>query len=115
MTDVIIYWAAEGILYLSGILAVIGALGLLKFPDFYTRTHAATIVGVGSFTLAMFGFFIGTFWGDFSLKILAIILINLFANPTANHAIADAAYSIGIKPKGLIVNDLARAENRRKK
>jgi len=102
---------SEGILYLSGILAVIGAIGLLRFPDFYTRTHAATVIGVGAFTLALFGLFIGTFWSVFSVKILAILLINLFANPTATHAIADAAYKIGIKPEGLVLNELARAEN----
>jgi multicomponent Na+:H+ antiporter subunit G len=102
---------SEAVLYLSGIIAVIGALGLLRFPDFYTRTHAATIIGVGSFTLALLGVFIGTFWGEFSVKIIAIIIINMFANPTATHAIADAAYKIGIKPKGLVLNDLARAEN----
>jgi len=102
---------SAALLYLSGILAVVGAIGLLRFPDFYTRTHAATVVSIGSFTLAMFGFFLGTFWSDFSAKILAIILINLFANPTSTHAIADAAYKVGIRPHGLVLNDLARSEN----
>jgi multicomponent Na+:H+ antiporter subunit G len=93
----------------SGILAVIGSVGLVRFPDFYTRTHAATVVGVGSFSLALVAIFIGTLWSDFSVKILAILLINLFANPTATHAIADAAYRIGIKPERLVLNELERA------
>ncbi len=102
------------LLGISGILAVIGSLGLVRFPDFYTRTHAATVVGVGSFSLALLAIFVGTFWSDFSVKILAILLINLFANPTATHAIADAAYKIGIKPEGLVLNDLEKTGRKRK-
>lgn len=96
------------LLGISGILAVIGSIGMLRFPDFYTRTHAATVVGVGSFSLALIAIFIGTLWSVFSVKILAILFINLFTNPTATHAIADAAYRIGIKPKGLVLNEMER-------
>jgi multicomponent Na+:H+ antiporter subunit G len=97
------------LLGISGVLAVIGSIGLVRFPDFYTRTHAATVVGVGSFSLALIAIFVGTFWGEFSVKVLAILLINLFANPTATHAIADAAYRIGIKPERLVLNELEKA------
>ncbi len=100
------------LLAVSGILAVIGSVGLVRFPDFYTRTHAATVVGVGSFSLALLAIFIATLWSGFSVKILAIIIINLFTNPTATHAIADAAYRIGIRPKGLVLNELKGREGK---
>jgi multicomponent Na+:H+ antiporter subunit G len=100
------------LLGISGILAIIGSIGLVRFPDFYTRTHAATVVGLGSFSLAMIAIFIGTLWSAFSVKILAIIIINLFTNPTATHAIADAAYRIGIKPKGLVLDELKRRKGK---
>ncbi len=110
MIDLI--WTA--LLGISGILAVIGSVGLVRFPDFYTRTHAATVIGVGSFSLALIAIFIGSFWSEFSVKILAILFINLFTNPTATHAIADAAYRMGIKPEGLVLNELEKAGRKRK-
>ena len=35
-----------------------------------------------------------------------VLFINLLTNPTATHALADAAYRLGIKPHGLVRNDL---------
>lgn len=105
--------AVQAVLWTSGIMAVIGAIGLVRFPDFYTRIHAATVICIGSFTLAMLAFFMGTFWGEYSAKIIAIIFINLLANPTSSHAIADAAYRVGIIPKGAKRDDLKDAERSR--
>lgn len=42
----------------SGLFALVGALGLLRFPDFYMRLHAptkATTLGVGGLLLASMG------------------------------------------------------------
>jgi multicomponent Na+:H+ antiporter subunit G len=96
----------EALLYVSGIFAVIGSAGLVRFPDFYTRTHAATLLGVGSISLALFALIVSTFWSAYTLKIVVIITFNLFTNPTATHAIADKAYRMGIKPKKLVRNEM---------
>ena len=82
----------------------IGTIGILRFPDFYTRLHAAgkcdslaavlVIAGVAAYNL-----------GDFSLaavlvslKILAIAVFVFVASPTATHAITEAALIVGVKP-----------------
>jgi len=93
-------------LYISAVLSFIGAIGMLRFPDFYTRVHGATMVNIGGVCLALFAFVISTFWSVYSVKAFIIIIIILLTNPTASHAIADAAYKIGIKPKRLVKNDL---------
>ena len=88
-------------LWISGIFAVIGAVGLFRFPDFYTRSHAATVVSVGGVCLALLALAFSTWFGIFTVKILIILVLNLVVGPTGTHAIASSAYDIGIKPKRL--------------
>lgn len=51
----IIEYIAIGLLALGAIFILIGAIGLVKLPDFYTRLHAptkATTLGIGSILIA---------------------------------------------------------------
>ncbi len=73
-------------------------LGLLRFPDFYSRLHAT---GKGD-TLAVFLSLIGLgIYEGFSLTSLKIVFIAVFmflAQPTATHAISRAGFRSGLKP-----------------
>ncbi len=97
--------AVQVMLYVSGIFALIGSIGLIRFPDFYTRTHAATVTTIGSLSLGFLALMIWSFWSVYTMKILIIVIFNLFTNPTATHAIAEKAFRMGIKPKGLVKDD----------
>lgn len=86
------------LLALGAILGVVGAIGILRFPDFYTRMHAAGITD----TLCT-GFFIGGLMLQFgmtlaSVKLLLIFMFMLFTCPTATHALAKAARHGNLKP-----------------
>lgn len=75
---------------------LVGTLGLLRLPDFYARTHAATkcdTVGAGSLLLAL-----AVFNGlDVSgLKILTLAALVLLSSPTTGHALARAAHRTGL-------------------
>jgi multicomponent Na+:H+ antiporter subunit G len=98
--------ASGALLWLAGIITLIGALGILRFPDFYTRCHAATMVSIGGFSLALAGIALQNPLGVHSLKILLLVLVNLVANPTATHALADSAYSLGIRPARAVRDEL---------
>ena len=73
-------------------------LGLLRFPDFYSRLHAT---GKGD-TLAVLFSLIGLgIYEGFSLTSLKIVFIAVFmflAQPTATHAISRAGFRSGLKP-----------------
>ena len=97
---------SQAFIWLGGILVLLGSIGLLRFPDFYTRTHASTLVSVGGFTLSLIGIALQTPAGVYTVKILMILSVNLITNPTATHALADSAYKLGIMPKSLVRNDL---------
>ena len=88
-------------LLLAGILLTfVGALGLLRFPDFYTRLHAAGItdtLGAGLFLAGLaleFGASLA------SLKLGMVFLFLLFTGPTACHALAKSAWRNGLVPWG---------------
>lgn len=76
----------------------IGTFGMLRLPDFFTRTHAATkcdTVGAGS---VLFALALVSADDPGSLKILLLVLIILIASPTSGHALARAAYRTGLEP-----------------
>lgn len=79
-------------------------IGLLRFPDFYSRMHAAGKGDTLSSLLMLTGLALYNLQ-DFSLaqllvslKILAISVFIFLASPTATHAIIDAGYSSGVMP-----------------
>lgn len=92
------------ILVCTGILFFIGgAVGMIRFPDFYTRMHAA---GKGD-TMSVFLILIGLAvyqLGDFNLanilvtgKILFISVFIMWASPTSTHALIKAGLEEGQK------------------
>ena len=85
------------ILMLLGIFFfVVGTVGVLRLPDFYCRTHAATkcdTLGAGSILLGV------VIYEQFSFdafKAMALVFLILLTSPTAGHAIARAAYRRGL-------------------
>lgn len=90
---------ASWILIASGsIFLVIGSLGLLRLPDFYSRLHAAGITDTMGATLILGGLIVQA--GDIliMIKLAFIIILLLLTSPTATHAIAQAAFQSGLKP-----------------
>ena len=89
----------SAILLLSGCaLGVIGGIGINRFPDFYTRMHAAGVTD----TLCA-GLFFGGLMIHFGLtlasaKLFLIFLFMLFTCPTSTHALAKAARHSGLEP-----------------
>lgn len=69
----------------------VGALGLIRLPDFYTRMHAAGKSDTLGILLIIIGLAIYNGFSIGSLKILFIAVFILFTSPTATHAIARAA------------------------
>lgn len=89
-----------GVLLLAGgLLAIVGAVGMLRFPDVYTRLHATSVTDTGAATLMIVGMILLSPTGWVALKLVFIWVFMFLANPTASHAIANAAYTAGVEPK----------------
>lgn len=99
MLDVIVV-----ILMVTGLFFFFGAsVGLLRFPDFYSRMHAAGKGDTLSSILLLLGLALYnlhhlTFAAVLvSLKIIFISFVIFFTSPTATHAIMDAGYETKVK------------------
>ncbi len=88
-----------GLIFFAG-----GAIGIIRFPDFYSRLHPAgkldtgglviTLSAVALYTLTPFsmaGFIT-------SVKIILIAVFVFITSPTAIHSIVDAGVRAGLKP-----------------
>ncbi|MDI7260363.1 MAG: monovalent cation/H(+) antiporter subunit G [Thermodesulfobacteriota bacterium] len=95
---IVTLFLAGGIFFL-----LVGSIGLLRFPDFYTRLHATgkcDTLGAGLMILGLMIYHI-FHYSDLPLvpvRLLFLIFFIFIANPTATHAIMKAAYRTGVKP-----------------
>lgn len=107
----------------SGILGLIfflgSAVGMLRFPDFYTRMHAAGKGDTLSTMLMLGGFGLVTM-DDFSLgswllliKILGVVLFIYLTTPTSSHALMRAAFEDDEMP--MTEEDLKKSKKQGKK
>ncbi len=93
------------ILIVSGLLFFFATtVGILRFPDFYSRMHAAGKGDTLSSLLMLLALMLYNFQGFtlanllVAMKILLIVVFIFMASPTATHAITDAGYESGVKP-----------------
>jgi len=82
----------------GGAFCVIGTLGLVRMPDFYTRVHAAGIVDTVGAGLMLLGMILQAGFSLVAVKLVMIGLLLLFTNPTATHALVKAALARGLAP-----------------
>lgn len=77
---------------------LMGSIGILRLPDFYTRSHAASKSDTLGIIFVIGGLIVHEGFTQSSLKLLFIILFIALANPIGTHALARAAIRKGIKP-----------------
>jgi multicomponent Na+:H+ antiporter subunit G len=89
-------WA---LLIIGCFLCISGALGLLRFPDFFTRMHAASVTDTLGSGLLLLGLALQSNgeWLVIS-KLVFIFLFLLITSPTASHALAKSAIHGGLTP-----------------
>ena len=87
------------LLVVGGFFCCVGAVGLLRMPDFYTRMHAASVIDTLGAGLILIGLALQAGWTLVTVKLLMVGLLIFFASPTATHALARAAMARGLKPQ----------------
>jgi len=86
------------LLVAGGAFCVIGALGLVRMPDFFTRMHAASVTDTLGAGLMLAGLILQAGFTLVAVKLIAIGLLILLTSPAATHALAQAALARGVKP-----------------
>ena len=83
-------------LALGAFLSLTGAFGLFRFPDFFTRVHAASITDSLATIFIIFGLLLRTDAGLVAVKLIFILIFLLLTSPTASHALAKSARHGGL-------------------
>lgn len=91
-------------LLLGSFFCLTGAVGILRFPDFFSRAHAAGVTDTMGAGLILVGLMIQAGWSLVLAKLILILFFSLLASTTACHAMAKAALKSGLKPEAKMNN-----------
>jgi len=92
-------WIGGGLVVLGSLLTLLGAVGVLRFPDVYTRIHAASLTDTGGATLSLLGLGLISGLTPETLKLFFIWAFVMLTTPAAANALANGAYGSGHKPR----------------
>jgi multicomponent Na+:H+ antiporter subunit G len=94
------------ILIISGsFFVIVGAFGTYRFPDFWSRLHAASITDSAGVILLLIGMGVYSGLTLITFKLLVIGLFLFITGPTSTHAVANAALVSGLRPPKLQSNN----------
>lgn len=96
--DVFLKSAAITLSFLGMFFFLVGTVGIIRLPDFFSRVHPATkcdTLGAGSILV---GLAVLEKLSPEGLKIIALVGLVLLTSPTVGHALSRAAYKTGLVP-----------------
>lgn len=82
----------------GGFAVVVGALGLVRFPDFYTRLHAAGVTDTAGAELMIIAMLLQSPSWIVAAKLGLLAMLQFIISPVATHAVAHAGWMVGFKP-----------------
>ncbi|GIL03307.1 MAG: UPF0091 protein R00998 [Alphaproteobacteria bacterium] len=105
---------------LAGILIIVGsvfalaaAVGLVRFPDVYSRMHAASKAGTMGSGLMMIALALIADDVATATRAAAGVVFFILTAPVAAHLVAKAAYAVGYRMwEGSVVDEMADGEGR---
>ncbi len=89
--DTFIYATSDLFLLIGSFLCISGGVGILRFPNLYTRMHAVGVTETLATAMIIIGLIL--YSPDFfvDVKLVIILLMTLFISPSASHALVNAA------------------------
>ncbi|MEJ2173994.1 MAG: monovalent cation/H(+) antiporter subunit G [bacterium] len=90
--------ASWTLILIGGAFCVIGAVGLLRMPDFFTRMHAASVVDTLGAAFILLGLMLQAGLSLVTVKLITIGFLLFFTSPVSTHALARAALARGVEP-----------------
>ena len=87
------------LILIGSIMSVISAIGMIRFPDIYTRAHAATKTTTVAVLITLTGAFIYLWFdeGFISIRIILGIIFVFLTAPVSGHLVLRASYRAKVK------------------
>ena len=82
----------------GSLFAIVGGIGLLRLPDFYSRMHGGGITDTMGAGLVLLGLVFQAEHPLVAVKLVMILLFLLVTSPTSTHALAKSALARGVEP-----------------
>ena len=83
----------------GGAFCIIGMIGLIRMPDMFTRLHGASVTETLGAGFIIVGLVLQSGFTLVAAKLIIIMGLILLTSPVATHALAQAAFHAGIRPK----------------
>jgi multicomponent Na+:H+ antiporter subunit G len=92
--------AGAGVLLIAAGLALLlgGAIGMLRFPDLYTRAHAVTAGDGAGALLVLGGLAVSAGDAAMAIRLLLLGALLIALRPVLTHLIVSAAHAAGLAP-----------------
>lgn len=95
----ILHLIGGGLVIAGTLLTLLGGVGVVRFPDVYTRIHAASLTDTGGATLVLLGLGLISGLTPETLKLAFVWVFVMLTTPAAANALANAAFSAGHTPR----------------
>jgi multicomponent Na+:H+ antiporter subunit G len=90
--------ASWGFILLGSFFTIVGAFGLVRMPEVFTRMHSASVTDTLGVGFLILGMCLQAGFGLVSLKLVFLLALFFFTAPVVTHALAQACLHEGIKP-----------------
>ena len=101
----LIEWTAAIIIVIAAFFLLVGAIGLVRLPDFYMRLHAptkASTLGVGAILVA--SMLVSAFQGRAGIAELLITLFVFVTAPVSANLMAQAALHLKVRSQAPVLS-----------
>ncbi len=90
--------ASWALILLGSFFTIVGALGLVRMPDVFTRMHAASVIDTLGVGLLLLGLSLQAGFSLVTLKLFFLLALFFITGPVVTHALAQACLHEGVKP-----------------
>jgi multicomponent Na+:H+ antiporter subunit G len=91
--------ASFALIMVGSFFVIVGALGLMRMPDVYTRMHAAGIIDTVGAGFLILGMCLYAGASLVTFKLVFLLVLFFFGSPIVTHALAQACLHENIQPR----------------
>jgi multicomponent Na+:H+ antiporter subunit G len=90
------------LLVVGSVFCVIGGVGVVRMPTFYSRIHAAGVTDTFGAGFVLLGLVLFAGFSQAAIKLVLVFIFMVITGPTASHALAKSAFAQGFafRPPG---------------
>ena len=96
--EMLLSWLSGFSLLLGTAALIVGALGLVRLPNLFSRIHAVGMMDTAGVAFITLGMLIHEGFSLISVKLAVVGVFLFFTSPIATHAVAQVAHRSGFSP-----------------